>query len=112
MGDEFCSAESLFDADAVADSNYVFRRVGELCFAPGSAGRSENAASQSRQVLAVAAKHGICVFVDSGGGVRSGWQCRSEGLQRALPVLFGVQSAYISAPLVIWSMFSKGCLCA
>ena len=67
MGDEFCSAESLFDADVEADSNYVFRRVGELSFTPGSAGRWEDNASQPRQVLAVAAKHGIAVFADSGG---------------------------------------------
>ena len=67
MGDEFCSAESLFDADVEADSNYVFRRVGELSFSPGNAGW-EDTASQPRQVLAVAAQHGIAVFADSGGG--------------------------------------------
>lgn len=86
MGNEFCSAEALFDADVEADSNYVFRRVGELCFTHRSAGRSEDTASQSRQVLAVAAKHGISVFADSEGGSAKAWHCKCGMLQCPLLV--------------------------
>ena len=66
MADVFCSAESLEDAEVVADSNYVFQRVGELCFSSPSA-ITDSSAAGSSQLLTVAAHHGITVFADNQG---------------------------------------------
>ncbi len=69
MADVFCSAESLEDAEVVADSNYVFQRVGELCFSSPSAISSDSSAAGSSQHLTVAANHGITVFADNQGDI-------------------------------------------
>lgn len=87
MADIFCSAESLEDAEVVADSNYVFQRVGELCFSSPSAISSDSSAAGPSQQLTVAANHGITVFADNQGDIDVKAYQHSAGSKEACAML-------------------------